>query len=116
VKIIILKGRFWNKPLREWINLACSAEKLASSEDFYEIKSLVEKIGTNRRLLDRNVLLDFKKPFDLIPEFKTSYEKEIFAQERSIDLSCSLKNTPSQIWSQLLNAVRTYFENSVIET
>jgi len=65
---------------------------------------------TNRRLLDRKALLDFKKPFDLIPEYKKSYEKENFAQERSLDLSCPLKNTQSNIWSQLLNAARTYFE------
>ena len=93
------KGNNWNEPLREWINLACHAEKLASSEDFYEIKSLIEKIGTNRRLLDRKVILDFKKPFDLIPEYKSTYEKENFAQERVLALSYSSQNPPNQIWS-----------------
>ena len=93
------KGNNRNEPLREWINLACHAEKLASSEDFYEIKSFVEKIGTNRRLLNRIVLLDFRKPFDLIPYYKRSYEKEIFAQERALALSCSSRNPPSMIWS-----------------
>jgi DNA invertase Pin-like site-specific DNA recombinase len=109
------KGNNRNEPLREWINLACHAEKLASSEDFYEIKSFVEKIGTNRRLLNRIVLLDFRKPFDLIPYYKRSYEKEIFAQERALALSCSSRNPPSMIWSHLLNAVRTYFENLTTE-
>jgi DNA invertase Pin-like site-specific DNA recombinase len=105
------KGNNWNEPLWEWLNLACHVEKLASSEDLYEIKSLVEKIGTNRRLLDRKIILDFKKPFDLIPYYKRSYEEEIFAQDRAkVDLSCSSKNPPSLIWSQLLNAARTYFE------
>ncbi|GAI33454.1 unnamed protein product, partial [marine sediment metagenome] len=47
------KGNNWIEPLRDWIKTAHHAEKLASSEDFYEIKSFVEKIGTNRRLLDR---------------------------------------------------------------
>ncbi|ROL59307.1 hypothetical protein D9V87_05885 [Bacteroidetes/Chlorobi group bacterium MS-B_bin-24] len=46
------------------------AEKLASSNDFDEIKSFVEKIGTNRRLLDRIVIFDFVRPFDLIPKYK----------------------------------------------
>jgi len=73
------KCQVWNEPLREWINLACSAEKLATSEDYYEIKSLVEKIGTNRRLLERKIIFDFKKPFDLIPYYKSSYEKEKFS-------------------------------------
>ena len=93
------KGNNWNELLREWINLACHAEKLASSEDFYEIKSLIEKIGTNRRLLDRKIILDFKKPFDLIPYYKRSYEKEIFSQERAKTLSCSPRKSPSLIWS-----------------
>ena len=33
------KGNNWNEPLKGWLNTACHAEKLASSEDFYEIKS-----------------------------------------------------------------------------
>jgi len=61
------------------------------------------------------VLLDFKKPFDLIPQYKSTYEKEIFAQERAKALSCSSKNSPSLIWSQLLNAARTYFEKLTTE-
>jgi hypothetical protein len=61
------------------------------------------------------VLLDFRKPFDLIPYYKRSYEKEIFAQERALALSCSSRNPPSMIWSHLLNAVRTYFENLTTE-
>ena len=104
------KGNNWNEPLREWINLTCHAEKLASSEDFYEIKSLVEKIGTNRRLLNRKIIVDFKKPFNLIPEFKTSYEKEIFAKTHSKNFNFPLENPQSMNWSHLLNAVRTYFE------
>jgi len=109
------KGNNWNEPLREWINLACSAEKLATSEDFYEIKSLVEKIGTNRRLLDRIALLDFKKPFDLIPEYKSTYNKKVLPQENLKNFSFTSKNPPSQIWSQLLNAARTYFETLATE-
>ena len=86
---------FWAK----WINDACSAEKLATSEDFYEVKALVEKIGTNRRLLDKKALLDFKKPFDLIPEYKSSYNKKLLAQKDFKNHSLSSKNTPSLIWS-----------------
>ena len=67
--------------------------------------------ATNRRLLGKKALLDFKKPFDLIPEYKSTYEKENFAHEEALALSCSSKTQPSQIWSQLLNAVRTYFES-----
>jgi hypothetical protein len=110
------KGNNWIEPLRGWLNDTCHAEKLATSQDYYEIKSLVEKIGTNRRLLGRKALLDFKKPFDLIPEYKGTYEKENFSQEKGKPFSCSSKIQRSIIWSQLLNAARTYFENSVTET
>jgi len=110
------KGNNWNEPLREWINLACSAEKLASSEDLYEIKSLVEKIGTNRRLLNRRIILDFKKPLNLIPYYKRSYDENFLAQKDFKNHSLSSKNTPSIIWSQLLYAARTYFENLINET
>ena len=95
----IEKGNNWNEPLREWINLACSAEKLATSGDFYEIKSLVEKIGTNRRLLNRIMLLDFKKPFDLIPYYKRSYDENFLAQKDFKNPSFPSKIAPSQIWS-----------------
>jgi hypothetical protein len=116
--------------LREWINLTCHAEKLVehhrllsseipqsgtSSEDYYEIKSLLEKIGTNRRLLERKILLDFQKPFDLIPQYKSTYKNRVFSQEGAIAPSCPSKTQPSQIWSQLLNAARTYFERLIVE-
>ena len=65
---------------------------------------------TNRRLLDRKALLDFKKPFDLIPYYKRSYEKEILTKTQSKNFNFPSENPQSRIWSQLLNAARTYFE------
>src|SRR3989339_118474 len=64
------KGNNWIEPLREWILTAHHAEKLASSNEFDEIKSLVEKIGTNRRLLSKKVLVGLRPPFDLIAKQK----------------------------------------------
>ena len=93
------KGNNWIEPLRGWINDACHAEKLASSEDYYEIKALVEKIGTNRRLLDRKIILDFKKPFDLIPLYKSGYDKKVLAENKLKNLTSLPKIPPSQIWS-----------------
>ena len=68
------KGNNWVEPLRNWIKDANHAEKLALSKDFLEIKSFVEKIGTNRHLKNKCILLDFKPPFDLIPKFKAFCE------------------------------------------
>ena len=58
----------WIEPLREWINDAHHAEKLASSKDLSAIKSFVRKIGTNRHLLDKKVLLQWEKPWELLVE------------------------------------------------
>jgi len=62
-------GKSWVEPLMEFVKAAHRAEKLAKSNDFDKIKSFAEKIGTNHHLLDRKLLFDFKKPFDLIPHF-----------------------------------------------
>ncbi len=59
-------GLIWLEPLRDWLEALAEAEKLASSNDLYEVKSFVEKIGANRLLRDREVFLDFAQPFDLI--------------------------------------------------
>ena len=64
------KGNNWIEPLREWILATHHAEKLALSSDFMEIKSLMEKIGTNHRLRDRKILFGLRLPFDLIPKYK----------------------------------------------
>ena len=64
------KGNNWIEPLRDWIKTAHYAEKLALSNDFPEIKSLMEKIGTNRRLLSRKTEFEFVRPYDLIPKYR----------------------------------------------
>ena len=53
----------------------------------------------NRRLLDRKIILDFKKPFDLIPYYKRSYDENFLAQKDFKNRSLSSKNAPSYIWS-----------------
>jgi len=62
------------------------------------------------------VLLDFKKPFDLIPYYKSSYDKKVLAEDKLKNLTSLPKIPQSQIWSHLLNAVRTYFENEITKT
>jgi len=56
------------------------------------------------------VILDFKKPFDLTLEHISSYDEKFSAQKALKNPSFSLKTEPSPDWSQLLNVVRTYFE------
>ena len=63
------KGGAWVELMREWVEVARHAGKLALSNDFLEIKQIVKKIGSNRRVLDKKVLMDVVPPFDLVSEY-----------------------------------------------
>ncbi|MEO1486705.1 MAG: zinc ribbon domain-containing protein, partial [Bacteroidota bacterium] len=63
------KGMLWVEPLRGWLEALAKAEKLASSNDLYAVKSFLGKIGTNRIVKDKKVLLDFVEPFNLILDY-----------------------------------------------
>jgi len=107
------KGNNWIEPLREWILSAHHAEKLASSNDFDEIKSFAEKIGTNRRLLDRKLIFDFQKPFDFVPKYTEKCERSPAEGGASEQTNCP-QNSQCLDWSQLLNEVRTHFEQEFL--
>ena len=92
------KGNNWIEPLREWILAAHHAEKLASSNDFDEIKSFTEKTGTNRRLLDRKLIFDFQKPFDFVPKYTEKCERSPAAGGAS-EQSISPEFSESLNWS-----------------
>src|SRR3989344_2535878 len=84
------KGNNWVEPLKNWILSAHHAKKLASSNDLDEIKSFVEKIGTNRRLSEKTVSWDFKNPFDLLANLSAD---ELRSE------AASSKNLQSFTWS-----------------
>jgi len=69
----------------------------------------------NRRLLNKKVLFDFVKPFDLIPEFKAKIneigERSPATGGASEPLN-RLKKSRCLVWSGLLNTARTYFEQN----
>ena len=64
------RGVEWVELVRGFVEASNDAGRLISSDDFGEIKAFVKKIGSNRLLLDKKVLLDFALPFDLIPKYK----------------------------------------------
>ena len=63
---ILKNGQNWNEPLKEWIIEASSVDKLVSSENYADIKYFLEKIGTNRRLKEKKIEMDFKEPWNLL--------------------------------------------------
>jgi len=64
------KGKFWLEPLKNWIESALLAGKLANSKDFCFEKSLLEKIGSNRILKDKKLRFDFAPPFSFVSKYK----------------------------------------------
>jgi len=94
------KGLMWIEPLREWIKSANHAEKLASTNDFSEIKSFVEKIGTNHRLIDRKIAWDWQKPY-------------VFTSERPVARSSMSAGRRHRFgWQEILHSARKYFKEN----
>ena len=63
------KGVAWVEPARAWLEHAKQAGKLALSDDYFEIKRFIKIIGSNRRVMDKEVLLDLVPPFDLVSKY-----------------------------------------------
>ena len=63
----------WIEPTRTFVKTLEIAGKLDSESDLSEIATLVQKIGTNRRIEDKNVCFEFQKPFDFTASFLTSH-------------------------------------------
>jgi hypothetical protein len=64
------KGVAWVELTREWVEQAHQAGKLAISDDFFEIKQFVKKIGSNRRVMDKKVQLDVVPPFSFVSAYR----------------------------------------------
>ncbi len=48
----------WLEPLRDWVKTAHHAGEFANSDhDFKDLSAAAEKIGTNRLLMDKKILL-----------------------------------------------------------
>ena len=58
------KGNHWLELTRNWIIEANQAKKFALQENFSEMKNFLQKIGSNRRILDQRLFVDFKKPWN----------------------------------------------------
>src|SRR3989338_6738998 len=57
------KRKNWVEQLREWIKSSSEAEIEKKCQNYSELKKAVEKIGTNRLLLNRKVQMDFSEPW-----------------------------------------------------
>ena len=59
-------GKNWIEPLRSWILDIQKAKKLSQDDNFEDIKSFVQKVGTNHQLLDKSASFSFSAPWDYV--------------------------------------------------
>ena len=89
------RGNNWIEPLREWVKTAHHAGKLALSNDFIEIKSLTEKIGTNHRLRDKKVGFEFLDEYKILAKYSQNSSTERTKTKNQL----SAQKQESFIWS-----------------
>ena len=56
------------EPLRKWILEANAFKNAVSSDNWSEMKSFLQRAGSNRLLRAQTLTVSFKKPFDLLAE------------------------------------------------
>ncbi|MEK7657977.1 MAG: hypothetical protein AAB366_02180 [Patescibacteria group bacterium] len=60
------KGNHWLELVRNWIIEANQAKNFALEDNFSEMKNFLKKIGSNRRIFDQRLFVDFKKPWNYL--------------------------------------------------
>ena len=60
------KGNHWLELVRNWIIEANQAKNFAFSDNFPEMKNFLKKIGSNRRIFDQRLFVEFKKPWNYL--------------------------------------------------
>ena len=69
-QIVALEGSKTNRlePLKKWVLEANTAQKPVFSNNWLEMKSFLENVGSNRLLRAQTLTVTFKRPFDLLAE------------------------------------------------
>ena len=62
------KGNHWLELVRNWIIEANQAKNLVLGDNFSEMKNFLKKIGSNRRIFDQRLFVDFKNPWNYLAE------------------------------------------------
>jgi hypothetical protein len=92
--------------MRVWLETAHQAGKLALSNDYHDIKQMLEKIGTNRKVKDKEVGVEFPNPFDILLKFKALQGDELHGGQ-AIKKGQKVKTAQCPVLSGFLNEVRT---------
>ena len=60
------KGNHWLELVRNWIIEANQAKNFVLEGNFSEMQNFLKKIGSNRRIFDQRLFVDFKKPWNYL--------------------------------------------------
>jgi hypothetical protein len=84
-KVAALTGRRTNRlePLKNWVLQANTDEKSAFSENWVEMKSFLQKVGSNRLLRAQTLTVSFKKPWGLLAETNIALRSVSDVSERN---------------------------------
>jgi len=67
---------------------------------------------TNRRLLNREVVWEWRQEWKILADFKAEFKNFALRRERSERIPCA-HNTEGFMWSSLLDIGRTFFKEKV---
>ena len=101
------KGNHWLELVRNWIIEANQAKNFALSDNFSVMQNFLKKIGSNRRIFDQRLFVDFKKPWNYL--YFLPAEARAPSEARGEGGAESLTNS---LWWTILEKVRTYFETN----
>lgn len=93
------KRKNWIEPLRNWILDTKEANKLASSDNFYEIREFVRKVGTNPQLFNKSVSFSFIPPFDFLAKMNSKILAEPRAERGARQKSAAKNLTSCEMWT-----------------
>jgi len=60
------KGNRWLELVRNWILEANQAKNFVLQENFSEMKNFLQKIGSNQKIKDQKLEIEFKKPWNYL--------------------------------------------------
>jgi hypothetical protein len=88
------------EPLKQWVLRANQAEKWVSDDNWVEMKSFLQNVGSNRLLRAETLTVSFKKPWNLLAETTVAM--------RSVS-DASARNSG---WWCFLTKARTFFDEN----
>ncbi len=89
------KGNHWLELVRNWIIEANQAKNFVLENNFSEMKNFIKKIGSNRRILNQRLFVDFKKPWNYL------YFLSAESRARSAGEAKILRNLRMWTWGEL---------------